>query len=471
MKKIISVNSPTGTNEYELVSAFDSYIVLDSAKKDANGFTIVYVSKDENGTLLYVEGEEWDLAKKNLIAAVKNDGVTWKEVNDSYEAGEMIGHQISLKDDNLQALKDNYVVVPDYDVENLDDEENNIEEQAQSELDIPVINGVTPVEEENNVENQVQNELDAPVANESDTVEEIKEETPVNNLENSIANVDMTSPIDIISQEDANQTEISQEEIPSIEPVAIENGPEDTITDGIPDAQEQVAISERPIIQETPIQENIPQEIPEQNLQGEGQPIQMEPEVEVQAAVPGEIPVETEQVSQIVPEQQVMPEQNIMPEVPVQDAISTEMPIEPEQQVMTEQTVTPEVPVQNIVSAEANSIDQLINLNNNIYAMVSEIKNNLGVSSAVSDAQVQAQQIIANAQAQAQQIIADATKKSTEIIETANAKLEVANKAFENSQTLMQQAPQTVPVAPVAPATIGVQPTIQENGPARTLQA
>ena len=51
MKKMISVQTPSGTAEYKLISAFkkdnESYAILDSGKKDANGLTIVYVCKIE----------------------------------------------------------------------------------------------------------------------------------------------------------------------------------------------------------------------------------------------------------------------------------------------------------------------------------------------------------------------------------------------------------------------------------------
>ena len=332
MKKIISVNSPTGTNEYKLISAFDSYVVLDSAKKDANGFTIVYVCKADDTSLSYVEGEEWEQAKKNLIAAVKNDGVTWKNVNDSYEAGEMIGHQISLKDNNLQALESNY------------DEsiENDIENQVQSELDIPIINGEAPVEE-------------------------TKEEAPVNNLEDSIANVDMNSPIDIIS--DGKQLNDGTNEIPTVEPIEGDDIMEevpgqdinseevvaqgDQIVDAIPDAEEQVAISDQPVISEKPVpavepvtQEQVVQEIP---TSVEQQAVAEQPAIEetaVQPAVPGEIPVETEQVSQIVPEHQVMPEQNVTAEFQAQGVATTE------------QNVGSGVSTQNVVSAVQPVVEQ-----------------------------------------------------------------------------------------------------------------
>ena len=302
-----------------------------------------------------------------MIAAVKNDGVTWKNVNDSYEAGEMIGHQISLKDNNLQALESNY------------DEsiENDIENQVQSELDIPIINGEAPVEE-------------------------TKEEAPVNNLEDSIANVDMNSPIDIIS--DGKQLNDGTNEIPTVEPIEGDDIMEevpgqdinseevvaqgDQIVDAIPDAEEQVAISDQPVISEKPVpavepvtQEQVVQEIPtsvEQQAVAEQPaieetavqsaepvaPVQMvqevpasveqqavaeQPAIEetaVQPAVPGEIPVETEQVSQIVPEHQVMPEQNVTAEFQAQGVATTE------------QNVGSGVSTQNVVSAVQPVVEQ-----------------------------------------------------------------------------------------------------------------
>ena len=44
---MVSVETPSGTADYKLISAFSkddkSYAILDSGKKDANGLTIVYV--------------------------------------------------------------------------------------------------------------------------------------------------------------------------------------------------------------------------------------------------------------------------------------------------------------------------------------------------------------------------------------------------------------------------------------------
>ena len=89
MLKIVKVKTPEKTYEYKIIAAYKkdetTYVILDSDKKDANGYTVVYVCKVVDNRLESIPTEEWDLAKQALIGAVKNTGVEFVEVPDEFE--------------------------------------------------------------------------------------------------------------------------------------------------------------------------------------------------------------------------------------------------------------------------------------------------------------------------------------------------------------------------------------------------
>lgn len=77
MPNEIKIKKPSGEETYKVLCAFNnegnSYVILDSKLKDANQNTITFVSKVNGTNLEYIDGEEWDRVKKDLISIVKGE--------------------------------------------------------------------------------------------------------------------------------------------------------------------------------------------------------------------------------------------------------------------------------------------------------------------------------------------------------------------------------------------------------------
>lgn len=110
--KNIKIIKPSGEAEYKVITAFNDLLILDSKQKDANANTIVFVCKINNDILEVVEGQEWDLAKQNLIGVVKQTvNVNYIELQSQYTASENIGHPLALTDSHIKVLSDSYSIV------------------------------------------------------------------------------------------------------------------------------------------------------------------------------------------------------------------------------------------------------------------------------------------------------------------------------------------------------------------------
>jgi hypothetical protein len=235
MEKNIKIVRPSGEDNYKVLSAFESngnvYVVVDSKLKDANQNTITFISKENNNTLEYIDGAEWDQVKKDLINIVKgNNDIIFKEPKDNYQASENIGHTIALKDAHVKALTDNYKL-PE-----IVNETNTIAQEVQQGLNsVDSITLEQPVETENTF-NQPQPSV----------------------LENAIG-----AATDISDNSVGLQQPIVSEEVPVVQTPEIIAQPEVNLNNNI---------VENPIIQEQPVdnivnQENITSDniIPENN--------------------------------------------------------------------------------------------------------------------------------------------------------------------------------------------------------------
>ena len=113
MEKNIKITRPAGEDTYKVLCAFkngeNSYVILDSKLKDANGNTITFVCRENGNNLEFIDGDEWNQVKTVLINIVKgNTDIVYVDVKDSYQASDNIGHTIALKDTHISALTNNY---------------------------------------------------------------------------------------------------------------------------------------------------------------------------------------------------------------------------------------------------------------------------------------------------------------------------------------------------------------------------
>ena len=144
MEKNIKISRPSGEDEYKVLCAFkndgNSYIILDSKLKDSNGNTVTFVCRDNNGSLEYIDGDEWKKVTSQLINIVKgNNGIEFVNVNNDYKASENIGHPIALKDAHIIALTNNYKAPENTETNELTSEisnelNTNIEEIKEPEI-------------------------------------------------------------------------------------------------------------------------------------------------------------------------------------------------------------------------------------------------------------------------------------------------------------------------------------------------
>lgn len=144
MEKNIKISRPSGVDDYKVLCAFkndgNSYIILDSKLKDSNGNTVTFVCRDNNGSLEYIDGDEWKKVTSQLINIVKgNSGIEFVNVSNEYKASENIGHPIALKDAHILALTNNYKNLANSETNELTNEINNelntnIEEIKEPEI-------------------------------------------------------------------------------------------------------------------------------------------------------------------------------------------------------------------------------------------------------------------------------------------------------------------------------------------------
>ena len=144
MEKNIKISRPSGEDDYKVLCAFkddgNSYIILDSKLKDSNGNTVTFVCRDNNGSLEYIDGDEWKKITSQLINIVKgNSGIEFVNVSNEYKASENIGHPIALKDAHILALTNNYKDLANSETNELTNEisnelNTNIEEIKEPEI-------------------------------------------------------------------------------------------------------------------------------------------------------------------------------------------------------------------------------------------------------------------------------------------------------------------------------------------------
>lgn len=144
MEKNIKISRPSGVDDYKVLCAFkndgNSYIILDSKLKDSNGNTVTFVCRDNNGSLEYIDGDEWKKVTSQLINIVKgNSGIEFVNVSNEYKASENIGHPIALKDAHILTLTNNYKNLANSETNELTNEINNelntnIEEIKEPEI-------------------------------------------------------------------------------------------------------------------------------------------------------------------------------------------------------------------------------------------------------------------------------------------------------------------------------------------------
>ena len=120
MEEMIKVIKPTGEDTYKILSAFKAnemdFVVLDSKLKDPNGNTITYIAQIDGNQLKYIEGETWDLVRNALITIVKGIDSDYKHkvpftfinVANEYEASENVGHTLGLKDVHVSSINSQY---------------------------------------------------------------------------------------------------------------------------------------------------------------------------------------------------------------------------------------------------------------------------------------------------------------------------------------------------------------------------
>lgn len=227
MEKNIKISRPSGVDDYKVLCAFkndgNSYIILDSKLKDSNGNTVTFVCRDNNGSLEYIDGDEWKKVTSQLINIVKgNSGIEFVNVSNEYKASENIGHPIALKDAHILALTNNYKNLANSETNELTNEINNELNTNIEEIKEPEI------KQEDNLNNAIDK------ANETDIQMPVIDGNLNNSNEIVNDNVIMQPTIEssIISEPlvktapmNDNINEQTPEVNPIIENTAIENGP------------------------------------------------------------------------------------------------------------------------------------------------------------------------------------------------------------------------------------------------------
>ena len=284
MEKNIKITRPAGEDTYKVLCAFkngeNSYVILDSKLKDANGNTITFVCRENGNNLEFIDGDEWNQVKTGLINIVKgNTDIVYVDVKDSYQASDNIGHTIALKDTHISALTNNYKLPEVVAAE--ESMKNEITEELK-----------TPVEElqEQDVTSKQDN-----LANAIDAANDPTIQIPVidqnmnaeaqNSLESTVQLENNNEQIDIVPQVEV------QQENPNPVPVAptIENSQEQTPIVEENKSFEQPAIEPNipvePVVEVAPINDNMNAQTPKVSPIVENPVIENGPVVENQTPV------------------------------------------------------------------------------------------------------------------------------------------------------------------------------------------
>lgn len=284
MEKNIKIIRPAGEDTYKVLCAFkngeNSYVILDSKLKDANGNTITFVCRENGNNLEFIDGDEWNQVKAGLINIVKgNTDIVYVDVKDSYQASDNIGHTIALKDAHISALTSNYKL-PEVVAA-----EESMKNEISEELETPV----EEIQEQNVASKQdnLTNAIDAandptiqiPVIDQNMNVE------AQNGLESTVQPDVNNEQIDIVPQVEV------QQENPSVVPVAptIENSQEQTPLVEENNSLVQPAIEPnilaQPVVEVAPINDNMNVQTPEVSPIIENPVIENGPTVENQTPV------------------------------------------------------------------------------------------------------------------------------------------------------------------------------------------
>lgn len=116
----ITVKKPTGEENFKVLGAFkdeaNSYVVLDSKRKDSNQNTVTYVCRIDGDTLIDEQEEQpWRATVKALSSVIKGETDSSALIdldNKVYNASESIGHSLALKDEHVNKLVQIYQTRP-----------------------------------------------------------------------------------------------------------------------------------------------------------------------------------------------------------------------------------------------------------------------------------------------------------------------------------------------------------------------
>lgn len=366
MEKNIKITRPAGEDTYKVLCAFkngeNSYVILDSKLKDANGNTITFVCKENGNNLEFIDGDEWNQVKTGLINIVKgNTDIVYVDVKDSYQASDNIGHTIALKDTHISALTNNYKLPEVVAAE--ESMKNEITEELK-----------TPVEElqEQDVTSKQDN-----LANAIDAANDPTIQIPVidqnmnaeaqNSLESTVQLENNNEQIDIVPQVEV------QQENPSPVPVAptIENSQEQTPIVEENKSFEQPAIEPNipvePVVEVAPINDNMNAQTPKVS------PIIENPVIENGPVVENQTPVNIEpQISMQTSDLN----QSDMSVEEIKSKINAlcDLLIEKEKQINEkEQMIDAKLQVANIAYNNAQNVNQM---NNNETINIADYQSN-----------------------------------------------------------------------------------------------
>lgn len=366
MEKNIKITRPAGEDTYKVLCAFkngeNSYVILDSKLKDANGNTITFVCRENGNNLEFIDGDEWNQVKTGLINIVKgNTDIIYVDVKDSYQASDNIGHTIALKDTHISALTNNYKLPEVVAAE--ESMKNEITEELK-----------TPVEElqEQDVTSKQDN-----LANAIDAANDPTIQIPVidqnmnaeaqNSLESTVQLENNNEQIDIVPQVGV------QQENPNPVPAAptIENSQEQAPIVEENKSFEQPAIEPNipvePVVEVVPINDNMNAQTPKVS------PIIENPVIENGPVVENQTPVNIEpQIS--MPTSDLNQSDMSVEEIRSKINALCDLLIEKEKQINEkEQMIDAKLQVANIAYNNAQNVNQM---NNNETINIADYQSN-----------------------------------------------------------------------------------------------
>lgn len=366
MEKNIKITRPAGEDTYKVLCAFkngeNSYVILDSKLKDANGNTITFVCRENGNNLEFIDGDEWNQVKTVLINIVKgNTDIVYVDVKDSYQASDNIGHTIALKDTHISALTNNYKLPEVVAAE--ESMKNEITEELK-----------TPVEElqEQDVTSKQDN-----LANAIDAANDPTIQIPVidqnmnaeaqNSLESTVQLENNNEQIDIVPQVEV------QQENPNPVPASptIENSQEQAPIVEENKSFEQPAIEPNipvePVVEVAPINDNMNVQTPKVG------PIIENPVIENGPVVENQTPVNIEpQIS--MPTSDLNQSDMSVEEIRSKINALCDLLIEKEKQINEkEQMIDAKLQVANIAYNNAQNVNQM---NNNETINIADYQSN-----------------------------------------------------------------------------------------------